>query len=435
MSNVKSSSAVPLQPKRRDGSYIDERPGVFRVPRKAFVDPEILEREREAIFSRCWLYVGHESELPKPNDFVKRSVGGREIIFNRDRTGAFHAFFNTCPHRGAMVVREAKGSAISFRCFYHGWSFNNNGKFATKFQPGMYPENFNADGCANLVAVPRLEEYRGFWFVNYDKDAISLSDYLADAKEYLSIVADHGPTGMEIVGGVQEYSVRANWKLLVENSIDGYHAHETHSTYLEYLMDAIGGPVELFPSKNNVSRARDLGNGHAVIEGPGPWGRPVAQWIPAWGEKGKQDIAAIRAELEARLGPDYAERVALGNRNLIIFPNLIINDIMAITVRTFYPESADYMTVNSWALAPKGEAKDFRKRRLDNFLEFLGPGGFATPDDVEALEACQRGYRNMKEVGWNDISKGMLRDAPLADDEEQMRCFWREWNRRVSAES
>src|SRR5690606_24874617 len=185
------------------------------------------------------------------------------------------------------------------------------------------------------------------------------------------------------------------------------------------------------PSKNNVSRARDLGNGHAVIEGPAPWGRPVAKWIPAWGEKGKEDIAVIRAELDARLGPDYAERVAHGNRNLIIFPNLIINDIMAITVRTLYPESVDYMKVNSWARAPKGEAREFRKRRLDNFLEFLGPGGFATPDDVEALEKCQAGYKANSSVPWNDISKGMNKKQPSFDDEHQMRAFWREWNRRL----
>ncbi|MFD2500236.1 Rieske 2Fe-2S domain-containing protein [Rhizorhabdus histidinilytica] len=222
------------------------------------------------IFDRCWLYIGHESELPNPNDFVRRSVGGRDLIFNRDRKGDYHAFFNSCPHRGAAVVREDKGSSISFKCFYHGWSFNNNGAFATRFAAGTYPDDFNKDGCANLVSVPRLAGYAGFWFVNFDANAESLEDYLAGAKDFLQVVADHAADGMEIVGGIQEYSVRANWKLLVENSFDGYHAHETHSTYLEYLVDAIGGPAELFPSRGNISRAYDLGNGHAVIEGPAP---------------------------------------------------------------------------------------------------------------------------------------------------------------------
>lgn len=414
--------------------WVDESAARFRVARSAFTDPDILRRERDEIFSRCWLYVGHESELPGPNAFVRREVGGRDIIFNRDRGGNFHAFFNTCPHRGAAVVREDCGSAISFKCFYHGWSFNNNGRFATRFAEGIYPEDFNSDGCANLVAVPRLDNCSGFWFVNFDANAGPLDDYLAGAKDLLNVVSDHSADGMEIVDGVQAYSIRANWKLLVENSFDGYHAAETHATYMEYLVDAIGGSIELFPSRGNVSRSYDLGNGHAVIEGPAPWGRPVAQWIPAWGEQGRADIAKIYAELVDRLGEERAERVAYGNRNLLIFPNLVINDIMAITVRTFYPEEPNFMKVNSWALAPRGEDAKFRKRRLDSFLEFLGPGGFATPDDVEALESCQRGYRNQAAAGWNDISRGMLKAEPAADDEEQMRVFWREWNRRVCAE-
>jgi p-cumate 2,3-dioxygenase alpha subunit len=74
-----------------------------------------------------------------------------------------------------------------------------------------------------------------------------------------------------------------------------------------------------------------------------------------------------------------------------------------------------------------------RRWRLYNFLEFLGPGGFATPDDVEALESCQRAYCNAREAGWNDISKGMMKASPAADDEAQMRSFWREWDRRVGA--
>ena len=410
----------------------DRDGGLFRVNRQVFIDRDIFERERRLIFNRCWLYIGHSSELPAANSFVRRNVAGRELIFNRDRKGEFRAFFNTCPHRGAMVVRDATGSAMAFKCFYHGWSFNNNGKFATRMQPGVYPDDFGQAGCQDLVRVPKLAQYRDFWFVNYDAGAIALEDYLADARELIDVVADHSPDGMEIIGGAQEYSIAANWKLLVENSTDGYHAHETHSTYIEYLGEAIGGPPSL-PTGDGVVRATDLKHGHAAIEGVAPWGRPVAHWIPAWGDQGKVDVEQMHRELKERLGEDRAYRIAKQSRNINIFPNLVINDIMAITVRSFYPEAPDYMNVWGWALGPKGELPDFRKRRLDNFLEFLGPGGFATPDDVEALESAQRGYRNADFAPWNDISRGMLKEVPAGDDEEQMRCFWREWSRRMEA--
>jgi p-cumate 2,3-dioxygenase alpha subunit len=90
------------------------------------------------------------------------------------------------------------------------------------------------------------------------------------------------------------------------------------------------------------------------------------------------------------------------------------------------------MEVSGYALAAKGESQEFRHRRNDNFLEFIGPGGFATPDDNEALELCQEGYLNNREVEWNDVSKGMNREQPLSNDEEQMRGFWRKYNEILS---
>jgi p-cumate 2,3-dioxygenase alpha subunit len=119
------------------------------------------------------------------------------------------------------------------------------------------------------------------------------------------------------------------------------------------------------------------------------------------------------------------------NRNMLIYPNLIINDIMAVTVRTFYPPAPDTVDVTAWALAPANELASLRQRRLDSFLTFLGPGGFATPDDLEALESCQQGFASGG-VEWNDISRGMGR-VPMANDEEQMRVFWRRWQQQMGA--
>lgn len=407
---------------------VDKQRHLFKVPRESFVSTAVFEAEREHIFSRCWLYLGHASEIAKPGAFVTRTVAGRNLIFNRDATGQVNAFMNTCPHRGATVCRDRAGSAKHFQCFYHGWIFANDGQL--KSQPGQesYCEGFNEHGGANLVPAPRLEAYRGFYFVAFDKNIVDLPTYLGNACEYLDLVADQSAAGMAILGGTQEYSIRANWKLLVENSIDGYHAATTHASYLDYLKGTAGSLAAV--GLNGVGR--DLGNGHAVIEYTAPWGRPIGQWIPAWGEAGQADIAAIIAGLTQRFGAERATRIARNNRNLLIFPNLIINDIMAVTVRTFYPLAPNFLHVNAWALAPEEESEWSRKSRLENFLEFLGPGGFATPDDVEALQQCQAGYENLREAGWNDISKGMAKPTPAMDDEIQMRAFWTEWNARLT---
>ena len=136
-----------------------------------------------------------------------------------------------------------------------------------------------------------------------------------------------------------------------------------------------------------------------------------------------------------RLGEARANRVADTNRNLVIFPNLVINDGSSVTVRNFTPVSADRMRVTSWALGPVEETKEQRARRLHAFLTFYGPGGFATPDDVAALESAQQGYSSFRESRWNDLSRGMHRDAgdQLDTDEGHMRCFWRRWKDLMEA--
>jgi len=157
----------------------------------------------------------------------------------------------------------------------------------------------------------------------------------------------------------------------------------------------------------------------------------VAKWAPYFGEEKKEHLAAIQQRLEERHGKEWAYRVAQTSRNLQIFPNLIINDIMAVTVRTYYPVAPDYMEVSAWALAPKDETPADRSLRLDNFLTFLGPGGFAAPDDVEMLESCQKGFAN-REVMWSDISRGMNRAEPVTTDELQIRAFWRRWHELIT---
>jgi p-cumate 2,3-dioxygenase subunit alpha len=167
----------------------DPQAGLFQVSRRVFTDPDILELEHRKIFEHCWLYCGHDSELPEPGSFLTRMVAGRDFIFNRDARGQVHVFYNLCTHRGGRVCREKAGKATIFQCFYHGWVFNTDGGLRGIPQEGAYPEGYKNDS-RGLVPVPRLEAYRGFWFINLDHDAMSLSDYLAGAKEYIDNIVD-----------------------------------------------------------------------------------------------------------------------------------------------------------------------------------------------------------------------------------------------------
>ena len=415
---------------------VDDRASqTFRLNRRTLADPAVLEEERRKIFDKSWIYAGHESEIHAPGDFRTRHVAGRPVIFCRDSKGEIRLFLNTCRHRGAMVCREAEGNAHRYYCFYHGWTYDRDGALVGVPGEESYPAHFDKANFP-LAAVPRAESYRGFWFASFDSGIVPLAEWLAGAKEYLDLIVDQSPSGrMEIIQGTQEYDIRANWKLLVENSFDDYHLASTHSTWLGYMKDA---GVDVRPQKGLLLPAhgvgKDLGNGHAVIDNKNFRGRPVAAWISIYGEDAKPEIAAIRAELESRLGSDRARRVAETNRNLVIFPNLVINDGSSVTVRAFWPVAADHMRVTAWALGPVEESESARARRLDSFLTFYGPGGFATPDDVEALETVQAGLATWREVPWSEMSRGMNKAGEqLNTDELHLRTFWRRWNAMMAA--
>lgn len=420
----------------------DHERGTFRVRRDAYRSPEVFAKELEVLFGRCWLYLGHESELVKNGDFVTRRVAGRDMIFNRDRKGAVHAFFNSCTHRGATVCRERHGSARNFTCPYHGWVFSSEGTLVDQGIKGGYSPQFNCDGRYDLMQAPRLEHYRGFYFVNFNARAIGLAEYLAGAREIIDLIADQTEAGQQIVSGAHEYVIHANYKYLAENSIDAYHAVSVHSTYFDFLTERLrasgdeAAVAKLMGDYPAGGRGSGLGNGHGMFEGFVPTGRPVASWIPPWGPDAKREIERIRARLTERFGVQTAMRIAETQKNMVIFPNLVLNDHVAITVRSFQPETHNRMRVTAWAMGPKDEIPQLRSIRLDNFLTFLGPAGFATPDDNEMLELCQNGAAHSP-ANWTDISRGMCtaREDDMRvgsgpwTDEAQLRAYWTQWDR------
>ena len=119
-----------------------------------------------------------------------------------------------------------------------------------------------------------------------------------------------------------------------------------------------------------------------------------------------------------KYGPERAELIGRTDRVLLIFPNLVILDIMGVVVRTITPTSAGHTKVTQWSLASAGEDADLRARRLENFITFQGPGGLATPDDLEAFEACQAGLRT---GGRRAVVGHLPRHAPRAPRPAQPR--------------
>jgi p-cumate 2,3-dioxygenase alpha subunit len=412
---------------------IDAEEGRFQVAQAAFTDQSVFEQERDRIFRRCWLYIGYESEIPEPGDYLVRDVGGYNMIFNRDRHGVVHALHNVCTHRGTILAREPCGNAKTFTCPYHGWVYNNAGRLLdVNSKPGSHHPKFNADGKRNLMEAARLEHHRGFYFVNFNPRAVSLQSYLGAAADYIDIVADQTEQGFAVQRGESNLVNGGNWKLLPDNQVDMWHGSILHSSYFEFVGSRTGvaNPVAVF---EGISAG--LGNGHCMIQNSLKVGRAVADWVPAFGEETRPIIEAVKARLVSRFGAERAGLIATTNRNMVIFPNLILNDNQALNIRTVYPLAPDRVVVHIWSIAPKEEHPLVRKVRLQNHLTFIGPGGFAHPDDYEIFDLMARGNAASPSK-WHDYSKG-FRAAPdlrvvRGDDqfdELQQRAWWSQWDR------
>ena len=112
----------------------------------------------------------------------------------------------------------------------------------------------------------------------------------------------------------------------------------------------------------------------------------------------------------ARNAPSASRSI---DHHVLIFPNLAIVDNHGIMIRTYFSTKPEEMLVQSWTLAPTEESTEIRRLRLYSYMDFLGPAGFGTPDDVEAIEAAQRGYKGAEDYdGWNDVSAGMAPKDP-----------------------
>ena len=200
------------------------------VDRRIFFDQDVYELELERIFARAWNFMCHETQIPTPGDFFMSFIGEDRVICLRDNDGGFQVLVNTCRHRGNAICRADEGHATSFMCTYHGWTYDLKGNLVGV--PGfkeVYHEELDRENWG-LIKAAQVENYHGFVFANMDPQAPGLVDYLGDVGRIgLDLLAQRGEA-MEMVPGVQKYTIPCNWKLSVDNVWDWYHAQTSHAS-------------------------------------------------------------------------------------------------------------------------------------------------------------------------------------------------------------
>ncbi|MCZ6620055.1 MAG: aromatic ring-hydroxylating dioxygenase subunit alpha [Gammaproteobacteria bacterium] len=209
--------------------YVDNGEEIFTTDR--YTSAEYAELEWDRMWTRTWTLAGLVADIPKVGDYFKYDLGRESFIVVRtgEQPDAIKAFYNVCQHRGNQLVRNDFGSVRTFRCFFHSWEWEIDGKLKLIPEAESYPPNLIADEPP-LSAV-RCELWDGFVFLNMDTDAEPLLDFLAPLPEHL---APYRFAEMKVVKDLQT-PWPCNWKIAHDAFIEVQHVHAVHPEILGFI--------------------------------------------------------------------------------------------------------------------------------------------------------------------------------------------------------
>jgi len=316
------------------------------LPSSWYTDPTMGSLEGQRVFSRSWQPVARLEELQRPGDFVTADVLGEPLVLSRGTDGALRAFYNVCRHRAGNVA-SGKGNRKSLQCRYHGWTYSLEGRLITTpefeeavdFSPGEY----------GLHPV-RVEEWGPFAFVNLDPSGHALSEYLGEISQETAAL----PLGRMRMVERREYTVECNWKVYVDNYLEGYHIPIAHP-----------GLYRELDYENYRVETRRL---HS---------RQVAPLRPVLGSGPPRRYSEVRADDQALY--------------YWVFPNFMLNiypdNLSSNLILPLGPERT--LTVFEWFFLEPGSGESW-----EGVQQAIAFSDEIQQEDIEICEAVQRGLRS-----------------------------------------
>jgi len=355
--------------------------GTTRLPYWVYSDPELYHREQEIIFQGAtWNYVALEAEIPEPGDFKRTFIGDRSVVVVRGRDGAVGVVENRCAHRGVQLCQQHLGHVNEFMCPYHQWTYDLDGRLVgvpfrrgVKGQGGMPGTFALADhGLRQLNTTCR----NGVVFASFALDIEPLENYFGiEIAKLFDRVFDGRP--LRVLGYSRQLTP-ANWKLVMENIKDPYHASLLHVFLLSFGLNRADQPNRL------------------IID---PSGRHAAGMTWRGEQKRTAENAEMRSLIEdlklndpAMLEPvkEYEQyTIAL----MTIWPNLVMQQQSnTLAMRQVIPRGPEAFELAWTFFGYAGDDQAMTERRLRQ-ANLMGPSGYVSIDDSEVLAFVQQGVR------------------------------------------
>ncbi|MSP43494.1 MAG: Rieske (2Fe-2S) protein [Alphaproteobacteria bacterium] len=385
-------------------------------------DPEIFEAEQRHIYAGpTWSYLGLEAELPNPGDFIASIIGAVPVVLTRGPQGALHGWVNRCAHKGAMVCRRQRGNAKdgSFVCVYHQWAYDAEGNLAgAPFQRGVrgqggYAADF--DRAEHGLQKVRVASLSGMVFGTLSDSAPPLESFLgevmcANVRRVLN-------RPIRILGYARQM-MAGNWKLYSENSRDSYHGGLLHLFYPTFGIYR--------PSQDSQGEI-DTNGFHSLFS---VFKSSTAIDYKNFSSEANREMKGAATLQDARViqyKPDIADNVALSIQSL--FPSVVLQQIQnTLAARQVIARAVDQTELIWTYFGYADDDAEMTRHRIRN-LNLVGPAGYISMEDGEAVELCQNGTAGSdgarSYVAMGNEGGILLHVAPLGMDENNVRGFWK----------
>ena len=314
-----------------------------------YIDPEVYEQEKEKIFGRSWFFVGHESKIAKPGDYLAVDFADEGIFLVRGRDGVVRGFYNVCQHRAHRLVEGAGNVKVTLTCPYHAWAYDFEGALRT------------ARGCQNVdgfdkgefgLKTVRVEIMLGLMFVNLDKDAPAFAEQYAGLEE--DILRWMPRAGQLSFAARKNYELKANWKVVIDNFQECYHCEPAHPAFVDMVK------IETYRNKT-----------------------PATYWSTQTSDKPQSNVSSAYAFEPGDVDFGYA--------GYFVWPNLTI---------WLMPGEPNLMTLQMLPDGPKSCVEHLEWHSLDGALSEQGKSAVdyidevLQPEDIALCESVQLGLKS-----------------------------------------
>jgi anthranilate 1,2-dioxygenase large subunit len=399
------------------------------APFSVYLDEDVYKLEQEKLYrGPVWSYLGLDVEVPNAGDYKSTFVGDTPIVMTRDEQGDIHAWVNRCAHKGALVCRERHGHSDdgAFTCVYHQWAYDAKGDLrGVPFRRGLkgiggYEKDF--DMAEHGLRQLRVATIAHMVFASFDQQTPELEAFLGEKMcENIHRIM-HKP--IKFIGHARQY-MEGNWKLYSENSRDAYH----------------GGLLHLFYPTFGIYRQSQESEGVLNDEG-------YHNYFNVSAPKKKVDYAEFKEEANREMQgahelkdprvlkfvPERDDSVGLSIQSL--FPSVVLQQIQnTLAARQVLPKGVNGTELVWTYFGFEDDNEEMDRHRLRN-INLVGPAGFISMEDGEAIELCQNGVhrdeheRSFIEMGGTEPAP---HTSPIGMDENAVRGFWKGYRKVMTS--